>query len=100
MLITVIATVSREIRGWIAIRKQKKDGKDESNPPFSIHITFLQTLLSGTTFYTSYDNILIRVSLPAAGALFRIAQHILFYQYLPRHALWSRNHKERMSNHF
>ena len=45
LLITAFAAVSREIRGWLKMRKQEKD--DESHPPFLIY-----SFPSGTTFYT------------------------------------------------
>ena len=43
LLITALSAVSREIRGWLELRKREKD--DESHPPF-LNISF------GTTFYT------------------------------------------------
>jgi hypothetical protein len=43
LIITAFAAVSREIRGWLELRKREKD--DESHPPF-LNISF------GTTFYT------------------------------------------------
>ena len=43
LLITALAAVSREIRGWIKLRKREKD--DESHPPF-LNNSF------GTTIYT------------------------------------------------
>ena len=35
LLITALAAVSREIRGWIELRKKEKD--DELHPPFLIY---------------------------------------------------------------
>ena len=32
LLITALAAVSREIRGWLKLRKREKD--DDSHPPF------------------------------------------------------------------
>ena len=34
LIITALAAVSREIRGWLALKKREKD--DESHPPFLI----------------------------------------------------------------
>ena len=46
IIITALAAISREIRGWIKLRKREKD--DESHPPF-LNITILPY---GTRFYT------------------------------------------------
>ena len=46
LIITALAAVSREIRGWLALKKRDKD--DESHPPFLI----LNFHPYGTTFYT------------------------------------------------
>ena len=45
LLITVLTSLSREIRGWIALRKREKD--DDSHPPFLIYCFPI-----GTIFYT------------------------------------------------
>ena len=64
LIITAFAAVSREIRGWIKLRKREKD--DESHPPFLTPLPF------GTTFYTWQNNILFRVRLPQQHSTFLV----------------------------